>query len=52
MVKPWDETMKKLIYARPKELLDWLNTGGTFLHFEPTELFRPKIEPNKPGSKG
>jgi flagellar biosynthesis/type III secretory pathway protein FliH len=44
MAKPWDETMKKLIYANPQQLLDWLKTGGKFLHFEPTELFTPKEE--------
>ena len=47
MAKPWDETMKKLIHANPQDLLDWLNTGGTFLHFEPTELFRPKEKRRK-----
>ena len=44
MAKPWDETMKKFIYARPQDLLDWLKTGGKFLHFEPTEVFKPKEE--------
>ena len=44
MVKPWDETMKKFIYARPQELLDWLKVEGKFLYFAPTEVFKPKEE--------
>jgi predicted transposase YdaD len=44
MVKRWDETMKKLIYTSPQQVLDWLKTGSTFLHFEPTELFKTREE--------
>lgn len=44
MTKPWDETMKKLIDASPQQFLDWIAKGATFLHFEPTEVFKPKEE--------
>ncbi len=38
MVKPWDESLKKLVHTDPQAFVTWLFPGGTFIGERPHEL--------------
>src|SRR6266852_829278 len=48
MVKPWDDSLKKLVHTDPQAFVTWLFPGGTFSGERPHELKHWTLEVDAP----